>query len=120
MHGYPKGRRVKRIVTAVILFFLFIFLNGFGQAGVDYDLKKPEKYENRTLGYEKTTETKWNVPRAIQNTITHYNFYFNTNNKLNEVLVRAKASLKKTIRSSSPFIIIPWKPRPRINETWIP
>ena len=104
MHGNPKGRRVKRIVTSFIFFSFFIYLNGFGQAGVEYDLKKPEKYENRTLGYEKTTETKWAVPRAfIQNTITHYNFYFNTNNKINEVLVRAKAQFKEDYTQLLPF-----------------
>ena len=78
-----------------ILCFLIISLSGlnaFGQVGIDYDIKKPEKYENRKLGYEKTTETKFKVPRHfIQNTVTHYNYFFNANNKLNEVLNRAKA-----------------------------
>jgi len=60
--------------------------------GVDYDLKKPPKYENRTLGYEKTTETKFKTPRRfIQNTITHYNFYYNADIKLNQVVARATA-----------------------------
>jgi tetratricopeptide (TPR) repeat protein len=79
-------------------------LNGFGQAGIDYDLKKPEKYENRTLGYEKTSETKWTVPRQLlQNTITHYNIYFNASNKLNDVLVRAKAQFKEDYTQLLPF-----------------
>jgi hypothetical protein len=72
--------------------------------GIEYDLKKPEKYENRTLGYEKTTETKWTVPRRlIQNTITHYNFYFNTNNKLNDVLARAKSQFREDYTQLLPF-----------------
>ena len=104
MHGNPKGRRVKRIVTSVICFSFFFYLNGFGQEGIDFDLKKPDKYENRVLGYEKTTETKWNVPRAfLQNTITQYNFYFNANNKLNEVLARAKAQFKEDYTQLLPF-----------------
>jgi hypothetical protein len=103
LHGNPKGRRVKRIVTSVIC-FCFFFLDGFGQAGIDYDLKKPDKYENRTLGYEKTTETKWKLPREfIQNTITHYNFYFNTNNKLNEILARAKGQFREDYTQLLPF-----------------
>jgi hypothetical protein len=103
LHGNPKGRRVKRIVTSVIC-FCFFFLDGFGQVGIDYDLKKPAKYENRTLGYEKTTETKWKLPREfIQNTITHYNFYFNTNNKLNEILARAKGQFREDYTQLLPF-----------------
>ncbi len=104
MHGNPKGRRVKRIVTSVICFVFFFYLTGSGQAGIEYDLKKPAKYENRTLGYEKTTETKWNVPRQlIQNSITHYNFYFNADNKLNDVLVRAKAQFREDYTRLLPF-----------------
>jgi len=104
LHGYPKGPRVKRIVSSVIYFSFFLSLNGFGQAGIDYDLQKPPKYENRTLGYEKTTETKWTVPRQfIQNTITHYNFFFNTNNKLNEILARAKGQFREDYTQLLPF-----------------
>jgi hypothetical protein len=104
LHGNPKGRRVKRIVTSVICFSYFFSLNGFGQAGIDYDLQKPKKYENRILGYEKTTETKWTVPRQLlQNTITHYNIYFNANNKLNEVVVRAKSQFKEDYTQLLPF-----------------
>jgi hypothetical protein len=95
---------VKRNITSVICFSFFFFLNGFGQAGVDYDLNKPQKYENRTLGYEKTSTTKWSDSRAlIQNTITQYNWYFNTNNKLNEVLARAKAQFREDYTQLLPF-----------------
>jgi len=104
LHGYLKGRRVKRIVTAFICIYLFFCLNVSGQVGVDYDLKKPPRYENRNLGYEKTTETKWTVPRAlVQNTITQYNIYFNANNKLNEVLTRAKAQFREDYTQLLPF-----------------
>ena len=39
----------------------------------------------------------------LQNTITHYNFYFNTNNKLNDVLARAKAQFKEDYTQLLPF-----------------
>ena len=59
------------------------------------DIKKPEKYENSKLGAEKTDETKFKTPRHfIQNTVTHYNYFFNANNKLNEVIARARAQHK--------------------------
>jgi lipopolysaccharide biosynthesis regulator YciM len=74
------------------LVLIVISLKSFGQLGIDYDVKKPAKYENRKLGYEKTTETKFKVPRHfLQNTVTHYNYYFNANVKINEVLAGAKS-----------------------------
>jgi hypothetical protein len=104
LHGIPKGPRVKRIVTSVISLSFFFYLNGFGQVGIDLDLQKPAKYENRVLGYEKTTTTKWTDSRAfIQNTITQYNFYFYANIKLNEILTRAKAQFREDYTQLLPF-----------------
>jgi tetratricopeptide (TPR) repeat protein len=58
--------------------------------------KKSEKFENRKLGSEKTIDKKFTIPRNIyQNNITHYNYYFNANNKVNNVVDRAKLSLKE-------------------------
>jgi tetratricopeptide (TPR) repeat protein len=57
--------------------------------------KKPEQYEEKKLGSEKTADKKFTTfRRFIQNNVTHYNFYFNANNKLNAVLERAKLSQK--------------------------
>jgi len=57
--------------------------------------KKPEKFENRKLGSEKTADKKFTVVRNIyQNNVTHYNYYYNANNRVNTVVDRAKLSLK--------------------------
>lgn len=57
--------------------------------------KKPEKFENRKLGSEKTADKKFTVPRNFyQNTITHFNYYYNANNRVNTVVDRAKLSHK--------------------------
>src|SRR5687768_2681819 len=57
--------------------------------------KKPEKYEEKTLGSEKTATKKFTKLRHfVQNNVTHYNFYFNANNKLNAVIERAKMAQK--------------------------
>ena len=62
--------------------------------------KKPEKYENRKLGSEKTADKKFTVVRNFyQNNITHYNYYFNANNRVNMVLERAKMSQKEDYSS---------------------
>jgi tetratricopeptide (TPR) repeat protein len=70
--------------------------------------KKPEKYENRKLGSEKTADKKFTRSRhLLQNTITHYNYYFNANNKLNAVVERAKLSTKDDYTRLLPFYPFP-------------
>src|SRR5882724_7249562 len=106
---YPllSGNYYRHFKPGILVSFIFFFLfavNGFGQSGITYDLKKPEKYENRQLGYEKTELKKFKLPRHfIQNTITHYNYYFNANNKLNEILARAKSQNRDDYTQLLPF-----------------
>ncbi|MBC7903772.1 MAG: tetratricopeptide repeat protein, partial [Gemmatimonadaceae bacterium] len=65
------------------------------QPGISFDLKKPEKFENRKLGSEKTDDKKYTVTRRfVQNTVSHYNYYFNANEKLKDILLRAKTDHK--------------------------
>lgn len=81
-------------------------LSIFGQQGVAYDLKKPAKFENRTLASEKSGENPKKIKkvrRFIQNTVTHYNYYFNANEKLNMVLMRAKVQQKDDYTTLLPF-----------------
>ncbi len=75
-----------------ILFFLLLGAGSvFAQPTEPFDLKKPAKFENKRLGSEKTGEKKFTAPkRLLQNTITHYNWFYNANNKLDAVLERAK------------------------------
>ena len=57
--------------------------------------KKPVQYEEKKLASEKTGDKKLTTFRKIiQNNVTHYNFYFNANNKLNAVIERAKIAQK--------------------------
>ncbi len=57
--------------------------------------KKPDKYEEKQLASEKTADKKFTTfRRFIQNNVTHYNYYFNANNKINTVIERAKISNK--------------------------
>ena len=60
-------------------------INPFGKE------KKPAQYEEKVLASEKTGDKKLTTfRRVIQNNTTRYNFYFNANNRLNEVVERAK------------------------------
>lgn len=57
--------------------------------------KKPEQYEEKKLASEKTGEKKFTtIRRFTHNTTTHYNYFFNANNKINAVIERAKISQK--------------------------
>ncbi|MFP5039597.1 hypothetical protein [Parasediminibacterium sp. JCM 36343] len=55
--------------------------------------KRPVQYQNRLLFAEKTPgdENIKPVKHFFQNTFTHYNYYFNANNKVNDIIDRAKA-----------------------------
>lgn len=96
--------RYTTITAALFLVFCQLAVPVFGQLGTTLDVKKPEEFENRVLRSEKSDRKKFSLPkRFIQNTITHYNYFFNANNKLNEVLERAKLSFKDDYSQLIPF-----------------
>jgi outer membrane protein assembly factor BamD (BamD/ComL family) len=82
-HIYPLLAAILLIVLAQI---------AQAQPGFKVDIKKPKPYEERLLKAEKTGDGKLKAPKRImQNLTTRFNYYFNANNKFNEVLDRAKA-----------------------------
>ena len=84
--------RYTTITLAIFLVLCQLTVPVFGQLGFTPQVKKPKEFENRTLRSEKSDQKKFTLPkRFIQNTITHYNYVFNANNKLNEILDRAKS-----------------------------
>ncbi len=98
-------RPTRYIITAI--FFLILFqasFPAFSQLGFDLNIKKPKEYEERVLRSEKSDQKKFTLPRRfIQNTVTHYNYTFNANNKLNEVLERAKTAFVDDYSKLLPF-----------------
>ena len=79
-------------------------LTVFAQPGTTVELDKPKQYENRKLTSEKTGEKKFKYPKRLyQNTITHYNYYFNAANKLNEIVAGAKQSFRDDYTKLLPF-----------------
>ncbi|MFT3705033.1 MAG: hypothetical protein QM802_21885 [Agriterribacter sp.] len=74
------------------------------QKDATLDIKKPDKYDKRVLGAEKTFTTKYTIPRKlIQNLSTHYNFFFNANIKLNDVVNGAKMGFRDDYTELLPF-----------------
>ncbi|MBV9963399.1 MAG: hypothetical protein JO072_14230 [Parafilimonas sp.] len=95
-----------RIAGYLLLFFICLqaCFSANAQPGTTIDLKKPEKYENRTLGSEKTTEDKISKGKKFyQNTITHYNYYFNAHLRLEQIIERAKQGLKDDYTRLLPY-----------------
>jgi tetratricopeptide (TPR) repeat protein len=77
----------------LLLILCFTFFQAHAQQGFSFDIKKPEQYDDRVLASEKSESKKFSLPkRFTSNTFTHYNYFFNANNKLNEVLDIAKAA----------------------------
>jgi hypothetical protein len=79
--------------------FSFLYLAARAQVGVDYDIDslKPKRFENRILASETSNNGK-KFKRSrhfIQNTITHFNYWFNANEKLKMIVARAKLSYRE-------------------------
>jgi len=92
---------LQRTIASLVILFICIALpsTGFAQPTWTIDPfgkeKKPEQFETRTLGSEKTATKKFTLPRHfIQNTVTHYNYYFNANNKVNLVVEKSRIAHK--------------------------
>ena len=68
------------------------------------NLKKPTKYERRVLASEKSDQGKFNpLKRASQNLNTRYNFYFNADRKLNDIIAGARSRFRDDYRVLLPF-----------------
>ncbi|RFM28763.1 type IX secretion system periplasmic lipoprotein PorW/SprE [Deminuibacter soli] len=74
------------------------------QPGSSVDLTKPPKYEKRMFASEKTGATHFRAFRHFyQNTITHYNYFYNANNRLNGIIDRAKQNFRDDYTQLLPF-----------------
>jgi tetratricopeptide (TPR) repeat protein len=89
------------------IIFIALCLSASGQIGsitLVQENDKPEKFKTRKLRSEKTGEKKFTLPRRIfQNTTTHYNYYFNANEKLKAVIDRSRTSNKDDYTKLIPF-----------------
>ncbi len=68
------------------------------------EVSKPEKYRNRLLPAEKSGNKKFTIPKRLyNNTVSQYNYYFNANNKLNDIITLAKQNFKEDYTQLLPF-----------------
>ena len=96
--------------TRFIVFSLFLLFTqatiSYAQPAstVDLDGQKPDKYSQRRLNSEKSGETEYTYMKGFfQNMFTHYNYFFNANNKVNEIIDRAKELNKDDYTQLLPF-----------------
>jgi tetratricopeptide (TPR) repeat protein len=93
-------------LLSALFLILISFLGRPVQAQLGFDLKvdKPKPYEDRVLKAEKSTDKPLGKPkRFFQNLTTHYNYFFNASNKLNEVIDGAKGSFHDDYTTLLPF-----------------
>lgn len=70
----------------------------------DLQKEKPEQFRNRKLRSERTGEKKFTIPaKFVQNTVSHYNYYFNGNEKIKSVIERARMSQKDDYTRLLPY-----------------
>lgn len=92
------------IFTLVMIFLLASLTNIKAQPNTSISLQKPKKFEERQLTSEKTAEKKNTLLRRFtQSGFTHYNYYFNANQKLQDILIAAKSQFKEDYTQLLPF-----------------
>lgn len=97
----------RRFLLAGWIFFALLGAfpyNLFAQPGATVNLSKPKKYMNRVLPSEKAKDKPMNPwQRAFNNIPTHYNFHFNGELKLQEVLENAVSGFRDDYSKLLPF-----------------
>ncbi len=74
------------------------------QPNTTIELTKPEKYQSRLLPAEKSGNKKFTIPKRIyNNTVSHYNYYYNASVKLNDIILAAKSQYKEDYTELLPF-----------------
>lgn len=78
------------------IFFLLFSTILQAQPNLSFEIKKPKKYESRTLPSEKSSDSKFTAPkRFYNNLVSRFNYYFNANTKLNSIIDSAKNLYKE-------------------------
>ena len=78
-----------RLIIYLFLLNILIIHRSYAQIGDQITIQKPAQYKNRTLPAEKSTGKFSFLKKTFSSTFTHYNYYFNANQKFNEALEQA-------------------------------
>ncbi|MBV9987158.1 MAG: hypothetical protein JO301_05735, partial [Chitinophagaceae bacterium] len=87
----PRRYRSGTVTACNALCLMLVAISAAAQPHLSLEIKKPQKYESRTLPSEKSTDTKFGLTKKLySNTVSRFNYYFNANRILNDVLATAK------------------------------
>jgi tetratricopeptide (TPR) repeat protein len=86
-----RSYRTRFLAGIVVFLLMLVAFAGKAQPGLSFEIKKPKQFENRPLPSEKTGDTKFSLPkRFYTNTVSRFNYYYNANRILDEVIAEAK------------------------------
>jgi hypothetical protein len=91
-----KNRVIKLLLLLLVSFFFLPEVHAqLGKITFDLQKDKPQKFKDKPLRSEKPQDKKLRlIGRFVQNTTSHYNYFFNANNKINAVIEMARMANK--------------------------
>jgi len=95
-----------RLLTIFLLLLTGIVFpyTGIGQPDYTVPLTKPAKYKDKTLRSEKSEDKKFTISsRVYQGMVTHYNYYYNANLKIENIIAKAKLAHQDDFSELLPF-----------------
>ncbi len=100
-----KSRIIKSLSLLLIFFFLLPDVHAqLGKITFDLQKDKPQKFKDKPLRSEKPQDKKLRlVGRFVQNTTSHYNYFFNANNKINATIEMARMATKDDYSQLLPY-----------------
>ncbi len=100
-----NSRILKQVFLLVFSVFLLPKVHAqVGKITFDLEKDKPEKFKTKILRSEKTGQKRFTVPRRfVQNTVSHYNYFYNANNKIKQVIERARLANRDDYTKMLPF-----------------
>ncbi len=91
-----ERRLIERIVLQTCIFLLILLQTGMAQPNLSFEIKKPKKYESRSLPSEKSASSNFPAPkRFYNNTVSRFNYFFNANTIMNGIIDSAKGLYKE-------------------------
>ncbi|MGN6803096.1 MAG: tetratricopeptide repeat protein [Ginsengibacter sp.] len=100
-----KNRVIKLLLLLLVSFFFLPDVHAqLGKITFDLQKDKPQKFKDKPLRSEKPQDKKLRlVGRFVQNTTSHYNYFFNANNKINAVIEMARMANKDDYSKLLPY-----------------
>ena len=69
-----------------------------------FDIERPKKFEDKKIGFENTFKKRFALPRRFfQNTTSHYNYFYNANEKVKSIIEKATLTQKDSFDKLLPY-----------------